>query len=125
MPSLETETKLEKPLTMFSRHDGKQILVTHSYVGHGADDPNGYYYHYVDNPNSRHWISARAINVRFVETVPVLVTKDRRARTIEACKNAVLREFNDLGVVSVVDTERGFCVVYGNDDRLYFDTVEM
>jgi fermentation-respiration switch protein FrsA (DUF1100 family) len=133
---MSIEEKLSKPVTMYNSA-GRAVIVTHSYTGHGVDDPSGYYYHYEDMPNSRHWISNGAISIRFTHTKPVAVTFEesqvlksqatgtRRENTIRAAMAGVNKIASDLGAVSIVTTEKGFCVVFTNDDRLYFDTVEL
>lgn len=130
------EEKLNNPARMYNSA-GRAVIVTHSYTGHGVDDPSGYYYHYEDMPNSRHWISNGAIGIRFKREKPVAssfeesqglksqATGTRRENTIKAAMAGVDRLASDLGAVSIVQTEKGFCVVFSNDDRMYFDAVEI
>jgi hypothetical protein len=128
---MSVESKLDKPARMYNGA-GRAVIVTHSYTGHGADDPSGYYYHYEDMPTSRHWISNGAIGIRFTHEKPVETpvlksqsTVSRRENTIRAAMAGVDRIASDLGAVSIVPTAKGFCVVFTNDDRMYFDAVEI
>jgi len=130
------EEKLEKPIRMFNGA-GRAVIITHSYAGNPPADPPGYYYHYEDRPGSRHWISCGAVGVRFTDTKPVAesyeqalvlksqVTKNRREQIIAAAKAGVDRISAEVGAVSIVETDKGFCVVFDNDERMYFDTLEM
>lgn len=47
-------------------HGKRTVIIGESYVGHGPDDPSGYYYSYVDD-GSQHWISAAAMPIRFTK----------------------------------------------------------
>lgn len=44
--------------------NGRLVTVGESYDGHGEDDPPGYYYQF-DGEKQSHWISARAVPIRF------------------------------------------------------------
>jgi hypothetical protein len=44
---------------------GRPITVTGAYIGHGPDDPDGYYYQFDDEPQTEHWIAGASANVRF------------------------------------------------------------
>lgn len=120
-----TETPLEKPMRMYNA-EGRVAIVTHTYEGDPPREPHGYYYHYEDDPKVRHWISHGAISIRFSKEPPARVPKtDRRTATIAAATMGIQNVHEALGAVSVVPTDKGFCVVFGNDDRMYFDIVEM
>lgn len=54
----------------------------------------------------------------------------KRREIVEAAKQGIFKLIEeskdpDLRGVRIVDTPRGFCVVYLNGDRVYFDTLEI
>lgn len=142
---MSNEEQLSKPVRMYT-DAGRAVIITHSYTGNPPDDPHGYYYHYEDAPNQRHWISNSAMGIRFKHEKPAeprrwdgtaeharvlhaesltKATGSRREAVILAAMLGVERVANNLGVVSVASTDKGFCVVYSNDDTMYFDAVEI
>jgi hypothetical protein len=127
-----SETEVwKKPMRLY--HGARVVLVTESYVGHGPEDPSGYYYHY-EGETVRHWISTAALKIRFTDQ-PLTFEQamerrfaelaSRRDKTIEAAIQGITAVTSAVEAVSVVRTEKGFCVVYANDDRMYFDATEM
>jgi hypothetical protein len=131
---MSTEEKLSRPVRMFNAAN-RAVIITHSYTGNGNGDPNGYYYHFEDAPNSRHWISAGAVGIRFSETPKVELAlktlvaqnklENRREATIRAAMAGINAIAAEIGAVSIITTPKGFCVVYDNDDRMYFDGLEI
>jgi hypothetical protein len=63
--------------------NGRALTVTGSYDGHGADDPPGWYYRFDDEPDVAHWISARAVPIRFDEGTGVMDAKFKIGDRVE------------------------------------------
>jgi hypothetical protein len=53
------------------------------------------------------------------------LNKERRAATIRAAMDGIRQAAPLVRAVSIVETEKGFCAVFDNDDRMYFDIMEM
>jgi hypothetical protein len=62
------DTESDHPLFGATFYYGaRRVTIGESYVGHGPDDPSGYYYRFEDEPRTRHWISAGALPIRFTK----------------------------------------------------------
>lgn len=65
----DSEIAADHPLMGFTLYYGRRsVTIGEAYVGHGPDDPSGYYYTFDDEPNGvTHWISAGALPIRFTK----------------------------------------------------------
>jgi len=110
----------------------REVRITEAYAGHGKDDPPGWYYHFVDEPNIRHWVSASALPHRMkaqsfdqameLRRVSKKLRRDDIYRAALGAATAVANQYNARLVCD--DRLIKFKFVFEDGDVLEFQTCE-